>query len=61
MNFGPSEEGDDDRETIAIQKESATTLTVKGFLWTLNSIDDVTEVCRKNNLFRKGILQKVSS
>lgn len=60
MNFGLPEEGDDDSETKAIQKESAITLTVKGFLWTLNFMDEVTEVCRNNNLFRKAILQKAS-
>lgn len=60
MNFGPSEEGDGDSETMAVQKESAITLMIKGFLWTLNSIDEVTEVCRNNNLFRKATLQKAS-
>lgn len=59
-NFDLSEEGDDDSETIAIHEESAIALTAKGFLWTLNFMDEVTEVCRNNNLFRKAILQKAS-
>lgn len=60
MNFGLSEEGDDGSETIALHKESTIALTVKGFLWTLSFMDEVTEVCRNNNLFRKAILQKAS-
>lgn len=60
MNFGLSGEGDDGSETIAIQKESAITLTFKGFLWTLSLMDEVAEVCRNINLFRKAILWKAS-
>lgn len=61
MDLGQSEEDDDDdSETIAIQKEAARTLTVKGFHWARSFIDEVTEICRNSNLFRKASLQKAS-
>lgn len=60
MDLGQSEGDDDDSETIAIQKEAARTLTVKGFNWACNFIDELTETCRNSNLFRKASLQKAS-
>ena len=60
MDLGPSEEDEDDSETTAIQKEAARTLTVKCFHWAFNFIDEVTEICRNSNLFRKASLQKAS-
>lgn len=60
MDLVLSEEDDDDSETIAIQKEAARTLTVKGCHWAFNFIDEVTEICRNSNLFRKASLQKAS-
>lgn len=59
MDLCPSEE-DGGTETIAIQKEAARTLTVRGFHWAFNFIDEVTETCRNSNLFRKASLQKAS-
>lgn len=60
MDLVLSEEDDDGSETIAIQKEAVRTLTVKGCHWAFNFIDEVTEICRNSNLFRKASLQKAS-
>lgn len=42
MDLVLSEEDDDDSETLAIQKEAARTLTVKGCHWAFNFIEEVT-------------------
>lgn len=42
MDLGQSEEDDNDSETIAIQKETARTFTVKGFHEAFSFIDEVT-------------------
>lgn len=60
IDLGPSEEDDDDSETIAIQKEAVRILPVKGLHWAFNFIDEVADICRNSNLFRKATLQKAS-
>lgn len=60
MDLALSEEDDDDSETVAIQKEAARTLTVKGFHWAFNFTVEVNEMCRNSNLFRKASLRKAS-
>lgn len=61
MDQGPSEEDDDDMETIAIKKEAARTFTVKGFHWAFNSVAEMTEIFRNSSLFKKASLQKAST
>lgn len=58
MDWGPSEEDDDDSETIAIKKEGARNFTVKGFHWAFNFVAEMTEIFRNSTLFKKANLQK---